>query len=306
MSSSTHTINGDLRLSKADRVLWIVRNWLNNSRATSQLDPALELFRFKTASAVADWSKIDMGASPSRRLSDLFWLSLPWRQITRELGDSVRVLEVGCGTGRYGLMLENCLGEGLARYVGLDIRHHVQWDEHQANVKLAFVCADSANTQQYLADANLIITQSALEHFEYDMEFFRQMAAHVAAATQPLIQIHLMPSAACLTTFPWHGVRQYTPRTVSRITTLFGTETTRHLYFLGSAACNRIHRRYIIYPWLLRRGDLRQKRLGEYDRELREAVQRDDISPKQNQACFHALVLQSRVRHRIEAPGAPV
>jgi SAM-dependent methyltransferase len=294
-SSSGHTVNGDRRLSYWDRVRWIFLNWLNNTRATSNLDPSLELVRFRVGSVTSQWSKIDAAASPSRRFSDLFWLALPWQRIAGELSGTVNVLEVGCGTGRYGLLMQECLGDELAGYVGLDAVRHPEWDSRGSNPKHRFVCTDSGSTDKYLPDANLIITQSALEHFEADLVFFRQIAGYVATTSRPTIQIHLMPSAGCLTTFPWHGVRQYTPRTTSRITRLFGTETSKRLYFLGSGACNRIHRRYITYPWLLGRSDRRRMHSAAYDRELRHAVERDDTEPKQAEACFHALVLQSRL-----------
>jgi hypothetical protein len=294
-SSSGHTLNGDRRLSKLDRVRWFLVNWINNARATSNLDPALELARFRTGNTATVWPTIDAAASPARRLCDLFWLTLPWRLIARELNGSVKALEVGCGTGRYGMLVQQCLGDAFGGYVGLDVARHAEWDSHRSDPKIELVCADSGSTARYLSGANLIITQSALEHFEEDLLFFRQIADYIVTANRPMIQFHLMPSAGCLTTFPWHGVRQYTPRTISRITRLFGKETSKRLYFLGSQACNRIHRRYITYPWLLGRGDQRRKRQDAYDRELRRAVERDDVAPKRNEACFHALVLQSRL-----------
>lgn len=298
-SSSRHRLNGDRRLSKLDRVHWLVVNWMNNTRPTSNLDPSLELMRFRTGNVGSVWSTIDAAASPARRLCDLFWLTLPWQRIAGELGGFVKALEVGCGTGIYGTLVQDRLGDAFGGYVGLDVTRHAEWDDHRSNPKIELICAESGSTAKYLAGANLVITQSALEHFEEDLTFFRQVAAHVAAADRPILQIHLMPSAACLTTFPWHGVRQYTPRTISRITGLFGAETSRRLYSLGSGACNRLHRRYITYPWLLGRGDRRREHSAAYDRELRQAIWQDDIAPKRHEASFHALVLQSRLKHDI-------
>src|ERR1700722_11386706 len=64
---------------------------------------------------------------------------------------------------------------------------------------------------------------------------FPRLRVRLRRADRP-IQFHLMPSAGYLTTFPWHGARQYTPRTISRITRLFGKETSKRLYFPGSLA----------------------------------------------------------------------
>jgi SAM-dependent methyltransferase len=277
-------------------------NWRNNASATSNLDPSLEISKFRPGDVTSIWAKIDEAASPARRLCDLFWLTLPWQRIVEELNGAVKALEVGCGTGRYGLLLQECLGAAFAGYVGLDMTRHAEWDNEGSNPKFNLVCTDSGSTEQFLLDANLIFTQSALEHFEEDLVFFRQIADYIATAKRPIIQFHLVPSGACLTTFPWHGVRQYTPRTISRITRLFGTETSKRLYFLGSAACNRIHRRYITYPSLLRKKDPRETRRDAYDRELREAIRQDVNAPKRNEACFYALVLQSHLTRDIFRP----
>jgi hypothetical protein len=304
-SSSGHVINGDRRLSKLDRIRWICLNWLNNRRANSDLDDVLEIARFANSDSGSLWAKIDAGVSPSRRLGDLFWLSLPWKRIASALHGSVQAVEVGCGSGKYGLLVQQCLREAFAGYVGVDVSPHPDWDLHRVDPRFHFVRASSEDVQQHLGDANLIITQSALEHFEQDLTFFEQIADYVARANRPLIQFHLMPSAACLSTFPWHGVRQYTPRTVSLITRLFGAETSKRLYFLGSSECNRLHRRYITYPQFLGRGDRRQANLAQYDRELRQAVQHDDRAPRTSEACFLALVLQSGIADDIFSQSVP-
>jgi hypothetical protein len=304
-SSSGHKINGDRRLSKLNRILWLLLNRLNNSRATSDLDPSLEFAQLRIPSAQSVWPRIDAKASPARRLCDLFWLTLPWQQIANELRNSVKALEIGCGTGRYGLLMRECLGDAFRGYVGLDATRHIEWDQHRSDPQFEFICADSGSIEQYLAGANLIFTQSALEHFEEDLTFFRQIAKYIATANRPILQFHLIPSASCLTTFPWHGVRQYTPRTVSRITRLFGPETTKRLYSLGSVACNRIHRRYVTYPQFLGKGDQRLEQSAAYDHDLREAVKQDESEPGRNEACFYALALQSRLRRDIfSQPGS--
>jgi hypothetical protein len=251
--------------------------------------------RFRAAKAISLWPKIRANASPARRLSDLFWLSLPWERIAAELNGEVRVLEVGCGSGIYGVMMQECLGDAFAGYVGLDVARDAEWAQHESNPKMKLVCADSGTTEQYLEETNLIITQSALEHFDEDVAFFRQVAGYIARTRRRIVQIHLMPSAGCLSTYLWHGVRQYTPRTISRNTELFGPETVKRLYFLGSARCNRLHRRYITYPWLLGRSDPRESSPAAYDRELRQSVLSDEAASNGAEACFHALVLQSRL-----------
>src|SRR5205823_9604146 len=98
----------DFGLSGFDRARWLVLNRLNNSCPRCDLDPALELRRFDTRHCGHQWWQIERCVSPARRLCDLFWLSLPWDRITQEFGHHIRVLEIGCGTGRYALLLKEC------------------------------------------------------------------------------------------------------------------------------------------------------------------------------------------------------
>jgi SAM-dependent methyltransferase len=270
------------------------------------MDVELELARFSVSQAMSHWSEIDAGASPARRLSDFFWLSLPWPRISAQLRGDVRLLEVGCGTGRYGLLLRKCLGESFTRYLGLDVESHPEWTRCESDTTINFVRSDVGAVEEYLEGNNLIITQSALEHFDEDLAFFRRVSEYVRKVSEPVIQVHLMPSAGCLTTFLWHGVRHYTPRTTSRITAEFASDTRKRLYFLGSARCNQIHRRYITYPWLFGRDDRRQGRIETYNRELHEAMRLDELMPRGNEACFHALVLQTRVERDIFSVADPL
>lgn len=301
-SSSWHAVNADTGLSPIGRIKWIVYNAVNNRFPRTGVDPALAVERFDLSHADVHWDAIDPQSSPSRRLTDLFWLDLPWGRLTALLGGEVRALEVGCGTGRYGILLRRCLGDRLKEYVGLDQAVHAEWATLADSGPFRFVVGDAAAIDQHLKDANLILTQSALEHFEEDLTFFRQVADFVNAAARPIVQVHLLPSADSLTIFPWHGVRQYTPRTISKITMLHGPETSRTLYALGAAHCVRFQRRAITWPRLRGKQDLRQTDPVSYERQLREAIRADTRQPRPHAASFYALVMETSRR---AAPAGP-
>jgi len=55
-------------------------------------------------------------------------------------------------------------------------------------------------------------------------------------------QIHLFPSKICLKLYPFHGVRQYTPRNISKITRLFSDFSEVELFELGGENANKVHR----------------------------------------------------------------
>ena len=158
---------------------------------------------------------------------------------------------------------------------------------------------DSSDIRPFLNGVNFIFTQSALEHFDEDLRLFYQISNFVAKATYPIFQVHLIPSASCITTFPWHGIRQYTPRNISKITRLFSEKTEKTLYRLGSTRCNNVHRRWITFPRYLGRGDWRKRGLPTYNRELKQAVRKDMDSPIK-EACFYALVMKNAEKKQFE------
>ena len=138
----------------------------------------------------------------------------------------------------------------------------------------------------------MFVSQSALEHFDDDLVFFDQIRDFVASTRGPVIQIHLVPSQACLRLYLLHGVRQYTPRTLSRATRLFpdgGVE----LYALGGRESNRLHFEFITKPLLIQKRDLRDERPDDYDRRRFQALEADLREPSRSPA-FWALVIHSR------------
>jgi hypothetical protein len=295
-STSRHRLSADVGLSKTERVLWIVYNLYNNSFPHAHVDKQLDELIFSlTAHELSDlWDGIRATASPARRLCDLFWKTLPWDTLARELG-MVTAVEVGCGSGVYGRLLEGCLGDSFKQYVGIDIEADRDWQTYSNDPRFSFRVGAASDATQYLPGSNLILTQSALEHFEEDLLYFNQVSRFVLSNRHPILQIHLIPSASCVTTFPWHGVREYTPRTLSRITRLFGAETERYLFRLGGRHSNRVHRKFITWPNLRRRPDLRHAENLRYQRDLRSAILRD-FSNKSRSAAFYALVLASNFR----------
>lgn len=144
----------------------------------------------------------------------------------------------------------------------------------------------------------MIISQSAAEHFDEDLRFFEHIRDYVRAVQGPVLQVHLVPSQACLRLYHLHGVRQYTPRTLSKITRLFGPETYAVLYGLGGRASNRVHYSFITKPSLLYGRDLRNEQPDTYDRQLFDAIS-SDMRYSRRSPAFWALVIHSRWNTRV-------
>ena len=80
----------------------------------------------------------------------------------------------------------------------------------------------SSNISEFVdKETNLFITQSAIEHFNYDLEYFQQIKKFIDKNKTNIIQIHLFPSPACLWLYLFHGVRQYNFRAIMQIIDIF-------------------------------------------------------------------------------------
>jgi SAM-dependent methyltransferase len=254
---------------------------------------------YKFELSQVDWEKSNIKASPSRRLSGLFFLKLPWDKIESELGE-IHVMDVGCGKGNMAILLQDFSGARIKSYTGLDIVAHSQWQEISTlNPWIHFRSSDSKEIRKHIPDATtLIVSQSALEHFENDLTFFREIRDFIDEKRTPALQIHLFPSPACLELFGLHGVRQYTPRSVSIIAKLFEKNSFSILFPLGGAASNRVHREYITRPLAATGIDLRDMRTAEYDRAVKSALLQDMTDNSHNPS-FYALVIHSFHRNLI-------
>jgi SAM-dependent methyltransferase len=298
-STSIHALNGDRELGRLGQARYFALNWLNNQLPEWNVDAHLTVRDFRCADLASYAPRLPTGASPSRKLSDLFWMTLPWVDIEQELG-SIHVLDVGCGRGGYGQRLLAWSDHRIASYTGTDIQPHGGWTDLTANdPRLRFIRADAAALADVIpADTNFIMSQSAIEHMDDDLAFFAQIHAHTVRLGRSVIQVHLCPSRACLGLYLLHGVRQYTPRTLSAITRVF-PDARSFLYRLGGRACNRLHLRFITRPLLFGgTTDLRQVRADEYERRALAAIEADMRQPQPSPA-FYALVIHSAPHHSL-------
>ena len=214
-SSSVHTINSDYPLSIFGKISYLVCNLFNNLLNSSPRD-AFEI-RYMTASLPGDLADRIAACgkiSPSRFLSNEFWRNLNLKDIKKALGGQISALEIGCGTGRYGKLLLD--KDDTLKYVGADLFEPPLWAP-ESHLDSTFLKTSYEDIEDYLQGHNFLFTQSALEHFEYDLELFSRIAENRKNTKLPLIQVHVFPSAPCLRTFLWHGIRQYNFRAIRKI-----------------------------------------------------------------------------------------
>lgn len=259
---------------------------IQNRNPFSNVDPRLHIQHFFPNFK----QNFNTDGSPSRILSNLFWLDLPWNQIVKEIGP-ISVLDTGCGSGSYGDYLDMCSNGNVARYVGLDVYEHPSWSTSTLPSR-AFHRFNGRSIAPHIpADTNFFMSQSAIEHFRNDRKYFQEIKQFIDTHPRPIIQVHLFPSAACMKLYGRHGYRQYTPRTVTRITGLF-PDAQCVLFGLGGPACNQVHEQYITRPMAKEGVDYRKTKPDEYQQKVLEAIKQDhNVAP--TDPSFWALVICS-------------
>ncbi len=286
-------MNADQGLGKYQRKLWFWLNRIVNGLSSLQTPSDLRVANYSPHITSVLWKQLPATSSPSRRLSDLFWLDLPWDKTCAGLGE-VRVLDAGCGSGNLALTLWEQSRGRIERYVGFDIDEHPNWAQLRAEHNWAsFLRGDSSEVRSLIPDnTNLFVSQSAIEHFPEDLTFFGGISNYLKAYGKPALQIHLFPSVACLRLYGLHGIRQYSPGSVARITRLFDGFSSSMLYKLGGAAVNQLHYDFITKPLSEGKPDRRNTETDKYNQNMLEVIA-TDAAHDDPEAGFYALVIES-------------
>jgi hypothetical protein len=298
--TSFHSLNADKGINRLQKAMYLLLNLINNRFLPQAASPALVIKDFVTAIDDVDWNLSNIKASPSRRLCELFLIKLPWGLIKSELG-KINVFDTGCGSGEYGLRLSLFSDNNIDSYVGADIQEHPNWDRVKAicpNYK--FYQIDSSNILNHIPrETNLFFTISSIEHFDSDLLYFNQIRKYIVNNAINAIQIHFVPSTICLWLYLFHGVRQYNPRTISKITRLFDEFSYSVLFNLGGKSCNSLCYKFITKPFsILNKGDLRDTLTQEYDRLLLSAI-KEDMKRPQKAPSFYALIIHSNYKNKL-------
>lgn len=298
-SSSIHHFNGDRKLNRIQQGLYFVLNWINNQLPYSWLDPKLTITDFICDDFKTHWNRLIPKSSPSRRLCDLFWLKLPWSRIKEEL-NKIYILDLGCGDGHYGNRLMDYSEGRIANYTGIDTRQSKQWSSFKkSNPRLNFYqILDNEISPHIPLGTNFFMSQSAIEHLDNDLSYFEQIQRYLLSYQKNALQVHLFPSSACLWLYGLHGVRQYTPRTISKITRLFSDFSDSILYCLGGKSCNQFHYRFITRPLFFKKEDWREAKTEVYERSLQQTIEEDMRRPQPSPS-FYALVIHSFCKKKI-------
>ena len=238
-SSSFHTFSGDGNPGIIKKILWLIINFIINIVSSFyQKDKDLKFDYFKNHN-LNIIKKIRSDYTPSRKLSDFFWYNLPVNQILKNF-ENINVLDIGCGNGNYYYIFKEIFGNKLKTYTGFDKKLRV--DDYILNCDdTNFIEDDVKHIKKYLKDYNLIISQSFIEHINWDISFFEDLK-YYEELNIPNLQIHLFPSNSCLYTYLSHGIRHYNLGSVSKISKIYDSlKTKKTLLGFGSKSINLLH-----------------------------------------------------------------
>jgi len=297
--SSIHNLNSDIGLGMISKLLWIILNYINNKLPLTKVK-RFDVLKFSPNMVESDWSSIDKKMSPSRALSDLFLSKIEWTKIKSEIG-AIHIFDTGAGDGKYGEKI-NTFSGGISSYLGIDHKERGNWKQLMTNN--SYISMKKIRSDDILStipdNVNFIMTHSAIEHFDNDLSYFYQIKRYIDLVDRSVIQVHLFPSAACLTLLGMHGIRQYTERTVNSIAEIFDSQKTYSILFnLGGNNSNKAHRNFITIPrHSLKREDYRDTMTDVYWDVLMESLQADFKSDDTNPN-YYALVIHSNYTNKI-------
>lgn len=188
---------------------------------------------------------ISLGYSPSRQLSNMFWEIIDWDSVRINLEDNLKIFDVACGAGQYGIRYKNLSSRNFSSYTGIDIYKDKDFPE-----EFSHVLDDAKNSSLYLDGHNFITSQSGLEHIEEDLHVLREITNSLCNKKTPFIQIHLVPATASLFLYLWHGWRVYSKRNLGSVSKILidSNDVNTRLIPLGGWLSFITHFRYITIP----------------------------------------------------------
>ena len=127
------------------------------------------------------------------------------------------MLDIGCGQGDYYNYVTEIIGKDI-NYKGLDVFQSPSWNNIQ-NTNVQFEKFDLINQDPFAIykQYEVIFSQSVLEHIPNDISIFRESINNLVNSSQAKVVIHFIPAASTLITYPFHGYRQYTIKSINKM-----------------------------------------------------------------------------------------
>jgi hypothetical protein len=281
-SNILKNISGDKKLNFFKYIYWLILAYLNIKIERYKINNEIKIINFKPKKKLNLLTNLK--STPSRYWCDLFWQELPFKLLFNK---GFKALEVGCGSGIYGKFLEK--KDGFKNYVGIDINK--KWKFQNKNLK--FFLDSYKNVYKYLDKVNFLFTQSALEHFDEDLDFHIKVNQYLKniKTKKKLLHLHLVPSEQCLITYMSHGYRHFSLRSISKIFSYYSKKNNKFFLFkLGSVNSNKLHLKSIVLPKF---STLFTSRYNDFDyyKKLNDAVLKDIKVKENKKPSFYGIMI---------------
>ncbi len=287
-SNKFRNFSGDKKLNLIEKIIWFFLSFIN-IKFNSKIAKRINLKKFYINKKLITQNGIFKTKSPVRLICNTFWHSINWKEINKSLKNDLRILEVGCGTGRYFDFLKKLSKSRKFKYIGIDIKNR---DFHKRKNKF-FYLDDANNVDLYLDKVNFLFTQSAIEHFEHDLIFFKKISKFLNNKKKKFIQVHLFPSESCLYTYLFHGYRHYNYKMISRLTESFSDNHNFDLFHIGSKNINKFTFKQITLNRIFKK---KTSRINI--KTLKESVHKDNKIISFKNSSFYCLVVLSNLENK--------
>ena len=285
-SNKFRNFSGDKKLNFFKKILWLIISYIN-IKYTGKIDKKISFLKFKINKKLLNKNKLFKSKSPIRQICNVFWQSIDWQEIKIKLDNNIKLLEVGCGDGRYFSFIKKISKIKKIKYIGIDI----QKKKIKPEKNLKFVLDSAYNVNYYLNKVNFLFTQSAIEHFKYDIIFFKKISKFLNKKKKKFIQIHLFPAESTLYTYLFHGYRHYNPLMVSKLIESFNKNHKFLLFSIGSKNINRF-----TFKEITLRRIFKKKQINLNIKKLKECIDKDNNISSLNNSSFYCLVILSNMK----------
>ena len=282
-------INGDKITNFIDRILYFYQCLVDHNKGKNKYikieNPTLSTSNIKK-----------FNKSPSRILCDLFWNSINYKDLELQLNSKINFFDIGCGSGEYGNLVRNFSKDCFEGYSGLDIYRNKKFPtefNHFLDI------AENAN--KYInIKTNFIMSQSALEHIEYDNLVIEKITKELINYEKAFVQIHMVPATRCLWLYFWHGWRQYSKKNLQTIADNLLKEFNVDVSIVPLGGSNSFwtHLRLITLPFYLRHILFKGKNFKWFEqknveKKITNSVYRE-LDCKSKSPVFWALIISSK------------
>jgi SAM-dependent methyltransferase len=285
-SNKFKNFSGDKKLNLYQKIIWLLISFININ-FNGKIDKKITIKKFYINPKLITKNNLFKSKSPIRLICNTFWQNLNWQLIKKKLNNNLKILEIGCGDGRYYDLIKKISKINKLKYTGIDIKNKFF---KKNNYKIFF--KDNANNvNTYLKKTNFLFTQSAIEHFKYDVVFFNKISNYLNKSKKKFMQIHLFPAKSCFYTYLFHGYRHYNFKMISLLTKSFNNKHKFFLFSIGSTNINKF-----TFKEITLRRILKKKIPNINVKKLKQCVVKDNKILSFNDTSFYCLVILTNLQ----------